>query len=194
MATLLTSKFGCNVFVSFSSSCMDQPDKNEFLEVYDAHADAVFRRCLFKTSDRETARDLTQEAFTRTWNYLIDGNDIDHMKGFVFRVANNLIKDHYKKKSATAMGQMDNFDPQRIVDSMENIEAKSQANQLLRILESMKPADRDVLTLNIVEGFGPKTIAKIQDSRENTVAVRLHRARKRLREKLDITDTENESG
>lgn len=173
---------------------MDQPDKNEFLEAYDAHADAVFRRCLFKTSDREVAQDLTQEAFTRTWSYLTDGNEIDHMKGFVFRVANNLIKDHYKKKSATAMGKMDNFDPQRIVDSMENIEAKSQANQLLRILENMKPADRDVLTLNIVEGFGPKTIAKIQDSRENTVAVQLHRARKRLRKKLDVTNTENESG
>lgn len=170
---------------------MNQPDKNKFLEVYDEHADAVFRRCLFKTSDREVARDLTQETFTRTWSYLTDGKSIDHMKGFVFRVANNLIKDHYKKSSSTAMGRMDNFDPQRIVDELENIEAKTQANQLLRVLKDMKPADRDVLTLNIVEGFGPKTIAKIQDSRENTVAVRLHRARRRLREKLDIDDNES---
>ncbi len=171
---------------------MQQPNKDNFLTVYDAHADAVFRRCLFKTSDREVARDLTQEAFTRTWEYLQDGKEIDHMKGFVFRVANNLIKDHYKKKSATAMGEMENFDPQRIIDSLENITAKSQVNQLLRELEDMKPADRDVLTLNIVEGFGPKTIAKIQDSRENTVAVRLHRARRRLREKLDIEHDDTE--
>jgi RNA polymerase sigma-70 factor (ECF subfamily) len=171
---------------------MQQPNKEEYLAVYDAHGDAVFRRCLFKTSDREVARDLTQEAFTRTWEYLQDGKEIDHMKGFVFRVANNLIKDHYKKKSATPMGKMENFDPQRIVDSLENITAKSEVNQLLRELEDMKSADRDVLTLHIVEGFGPKTIAKIKDARENTIAVRLHRARRRLREKLDIPNNDTE--
>lgn len=171
---------------------MQQPDKDKFLSVYDSHGDAVFRRCLFKTSDREAAQDLTQEAFTRTWEYLQDGKDIDHMKGFVFQVANNLIKDHYKKKSATAMGEMENFDPQRIVDSLENITAKSQVNQLLRVLKDMKTSDRDVLTLNIIEGFGPKTIAKITGVRENTVAVRLHRARRRLREELDIPNNDTE--
>jgi len=173
---------------------MQTPDKNEFLRVYDAHADAVFRRCLFKTSDREVARDLTQEAFTRTWNYIVDGKQIDHMKGFVFRVANNLIKDHYKKKSAKPMGEIDNFDPQRITDSLENIEAKAETEEVLRTLKELKPADRDVLTLNIVEGFGPQTIAKIQDVRENTVAVRLHRARRRLKEALDSSSSQSSSG
>lgn len=168
---------------------MQSFDKQDFLQAYDAHADAVYRRCLFKTSDHEVARDLTQEAFTRTWDYLTDGKEIDHMKGFIFMVANNLIKDHYKKKQAHNFGEMTEFDPSRIADSLENIEAKAEVEQVLRTLEDMKPADRDVLTLNIVEGFGPKTIAKIKDERENTISVRLHRARKRLRRQLE-TDTD----
>jgi RNA polymerase sigma-70 factor (ECF subfamily) len=164
---------------------MQSPIKEQFLREYDKHADAVFRRCLFKTSDREVARDLSQEAWTRTWDYLVDGKEIDHIKAFVFQVANNLIKDFYKKKKATAMGDMTDFDPQRIVDSLENIEAKARAEEILRMLNEMKTADRDVLTLNIVEGFGPKKIAEIKDERENTVAVQLHRARKRLRQELN---------
>jgi RNA polymerase sigma-70 factor (ECF subfamily) len=167
---------------------MQSPDKEQFLRAYDQHADAVFRRCLFKTSDRETARDLSQEAWMKTWDYLTEGKEISHIKAFVFRVANNLIKDYYKKKKAKAMGKMSDFDPQRIVDSLENIEAKARTKEILRCLDDMKPKDRDVLTLSIVEGFGPKKIAEIKDQRENTVAVQLHRARKRLRERLKNTE------
>jgi RNA polymerase sigma-70 factor (ECF subfamily) len=167
---------------------MQSPNKKQFLEAYDQHADAVFRRCLFKTSDREVARDLSQEAWMKTWDYLAGGEEINYIKAFVFRVANNLIKDYYKKKKAKAMGEMADFDPQRIVDSLENIEAKAQTKEILRCLDEMKPKDRDVLTLSIVEGFGPKKIADIKDKRENTVAVQLHRARKRLRKRLKNTE------
>lgn len=169
---------------------MQTPNKEQFLAAYNQHADAVFRRCLFKTSDRETARDLSQEAWTRTWDYLVDGKEINNIKAFVFRVANNLIKDHYKKKKATAMGDMTDFDPQRIVDSLENIEAKARTQEVLRSLDEMKPADRDVLTLSMVEGFGPQEIAEIKDERENTISVRLHRARKRLRDRLKSTNND----
>ena len=182
--------YGCNIQPLISSSYMQSPDKEQFLRAYDQHADAVFRRCLFKTSDRETARDLSQEAWMKTWDYLADGKEINHIKAFVFRVANNLIKDYYKKKKATTMGAMSDFDPQRIVDTLENIEAKARTKEVLRTLEDMKPSDRDVLTLSIVEGFGPKKIAHIKNKRENTVAVQLHRARKRLRKRLKNTSND----
>lgn len=169
---------------------MSDPDKKEFLAVYDAHADAVFRRCLFKTSDREVASDLTQEAFTRTWDYLAKGKEVDNLKAFIFTVANNLIKDYYKKKRAIAMGHMGDFDPQRIADEVENIDAKVRVEEVIRALQELKEEDRDVLTLNMLDGFGPKEIGEMLDERENTISVRLHRAKSRLREvlHLDIND------
>jgi RNA polymerase sigma-70 factor (ECF subfamily) len=170
---------------------MSDPNKKEFLAVYDAHADAVYRRCLFKTSDQEVARDLTQEAFTRTWDYLVKGKEVDNLKAFIFTVANNLIKDYYKKKRAIVMGNMNNFDPQRIADEVENIDAKVQVQEVIRALQKLKDDDRDVLTLNMLDGFGPKKIGKIMDERENTISVRLHRAKERLRKVLHL-DNENE--
>lgn len=169
---------------------MSVPDKKEFLDVYDEHADAVYRRCLFKTSNQETAQDLTQEAFTRTWDYLAGGKEVDNLKAFVFTVANNLIKDHYKKKRAVTMSDMGEFDPQRIMDEVENIEAKVEVEEVIRALKKLKEVDRDVLTLNMVEGFGPKKIGEIIDERENTVSVRLHRARARLRSVLNLDNDE----
>lgn len=166
--------------------------KEEFLTVYDEHGDAVYRRCLFKTSDHETARDLMQEAFTRTWDYMAKGKEIDNIKAFVFTVANNLIKDHYKKKKAVTMADMGEFDPQRIADTIENIEAKAEVEEVIRAFAKLKESDRDVLTLSMLEGFGPQEISEITDERENTISVRLHRARSRLRSALNIEEDNNE--
>jgi RNA polymerase sigma-70 factor (ECF subfamily) len=168
----------------------DLKTKKDFLAVYDDHSDAVYRRCLFKTSDHEIALDLMQEAFTRTWSYIVEGKEVRNVKAFVFTVANNLIKDHYKKKKAVTMADMGDFDPHRIADEVENIDDKVQVEEVIRALQQLNESDRDILTLNILDGFGPKEIGKIMDERENTVSVRLHRARVRLRSVLNITDDE----
>lgn len=182
---------GCNTIVVVSSILMsDLNTKKAFLSVYDDHADAVYRRCLFKTSDHETALDLMQEAFTRTWDYLAEGKEVRNVKAFVFTVANNLIKDHYKKKKATVMANMGDFDPHRIADEVESIDDKAQVEEVIRALQQLKESDRDILTLNMLDGFGPKEIGKIIDERENTVSVRLYRARERLRSVLNIDNDE----
>ena len=163
-----------------------QDPQAEFLQVHEEHADAVFRRCFFKTSDREVAHDLTQEAFMKTWDYIADGNEIRHMKGFIFAVANNLIKDYYKKSKAIRMGEMEEYDPSSIPDvAGENtIEAQAEVEQVLIALQELEERDRDVLVMNLVEGLGPKDIARVLNERENTISVRIHRAKKRLRTHL----------
>lgn len=168
----------------------DLNTKKDFLTVYDEHSDAVYRRCLFKTSDHEIAVDLMQEAFTRTWNYIAEGKEVRNIKAFVFTVANNLIKDHYKKKKAVAMADMGDFDPHRIADEVESIDDKVQVEEVIRALQRLKESDRDILTLSMLDGFGPKEIGEIMGERENTVSVRLHRARARLRSVLNISDNE----
>jgi RNA polymerase sigma-70 factor (ECF subfamily) len=88
------------------------------------------------------------------------------------------------------MGQMSNFDPQQIADGLENIQAKAEVEGVIRALDKLKEADRDVLTLSLVEGFGPREISEITEERENTVSVRLHRARARLRKVLHADNDE----
>ena len=52
---------------------MRSSKEEEFLRAYEEFADAIFRHCYFRISDREVAKDLTQETFTRTWKYIVDG-------------------------------------------------------------------------------------------------------------------------
>ena len=47
--------------------------QKEFEKAYDLYADAIFRHCYLRVSDRELAKDLMQEAFMKTWEYLASG-------------------------------------------------------------------------------------------------------------------------
>src|SRR5690349_2423271 len=59
--------------------------QEEYLSAYDAYADAVFRLCYGKTSNREEAKDMTQEVFLRVWQRLESGaGDIENVRAFLF--------------------------------------------------------------------------------------------------------------
>jgi DNA-directed RNA polymerase specialized sigma24 family protein len=50
-----------------------EDQKNNFVKAYDENADALFRHCLFNINDREAAKDVLQNTFTKTWNYIVGG-------------------------------------------------------------------------------------------------------------------------
>lgn len=155
--------------------------EQQFKDSYDELSDAVFRRCLFKTSDREVALDLTQDTFMRVWDYIQEGKNIRNLKAFTYTVANNLIKDYYKKKKATPMRDMGQYDPLALIeDTNENIEAKAEVEQVVKAMEQLEEKDREVLMMRYVDGKHPQDIAEILSERTNTISVRIHRARKKL--------------
>jgi RNA polymerase sigma-70 factor, ECF subfamily len=162
----------------------------QFLTCYDAYADAIFRQCYFKTSDREVAKDLTQDVFAKTWDYLVQGKTVDNLKSFIFTVANNAIKDWYKKHRAIPQSAFE-YDPfANFSDETQNSsETVAEVTIVLRALDSLDPRDRDVITMRFVEGIPPREIAGILGERENTISVRITRALKKLRLIIDPAQT-----
>lgn len=155
--------------------------EEEFLTLYDAYADAIFRHCYFRVYERERARDLVQEAFVRTWEYAAGGNVIENARAFLYRVANNLIIDEARKKKALSLDALreEGFDPR---DPRENAVIKNaEVQEILRLLQTMDESTRHLVTLRFVDGFGPKEIAAVLGETENAVSVRLHRTMAMLR-------------
>src|SRR3990167_4352630 len=73
--------------------------KQEFAKAYDEFADAIFRHCYFRLSNREKAKDMMQETFMRVWSYMEKGNTIEFTKirPFLYKTASNLIIDEYRR-------------------------------------------------------------------------------------------------
>lgn len=165
---------------------MSQPSKNmekAFLEAYDEYADAIFRFCMVKVSDKERALDITQDTFTRVWEYSSKGNIIDNWKPFLFRTANNLIVDYYRKKKSVSLDEMEEevgFVPSETAGITADMQAEYTI--ALKKLNELDETYRDPVMLRVVEGLSPKDIAETLGISENVASVRIHRGIAKLRE------------
>lgn len=155
-------------------------EKN-FLAAYDEHADALFRHCLLRLRDREIARDIVQEAFSRTWLYLSDGKKIDYMRAFLYRVATNLIVDASRKKKSSSLDTMMEEDGFELQDeSLTHPDIIPQTREVMQHLKSLDEIYRIAITKRFFEEKSPKEIAVELGVSENVVSVRIHRGIERL--------------
>lgn len=163
-----------------------------FLEAFESHADALFRHCYFRISDRERARELVQDVFTKVWEYLVSGKNIDTFRPFLYRTLNNLIIDEYRKKKSISLESL--FDD-GVVDEGAFSELSTDEDtrklrtfdveQLRRVVEELSIGERQVVTLRFFDGFTPREISKLLNVSANAVSVRINRAVKKLRERID---------
>lgn len=156
--------------------------EQEFLKAYDQFADAIFRHCVFRVSDREKAKDLAQGSFVRLWDYMSQGKEIDNMRAFLYRIANNLIIDEYRKKKDESLDRMrdeEGFDVG--FDVMRDIETKDEHAKAVALLECLPDKYREALVMRHVDGLSVKDIAHLTHETENVISVRIHRAIEKLK-------------
>jgi RNA polymerase sigma-70 factor (ECF subfamily) len=159
--------------------------ENVFVESFSLYGDAIFRFCMVKVSNVELAEDMTQEVFTRYWQYLRDGKEMTHTRSFLYTIANNMAKDWYKKKKADSLDQK--MESGNIpTDTASSPEVIARYQEVLYTIEDLEHKDKEVLLLTYVEGLPPKDIAEVLGENANAISVRLNRASKRLQQKLGI--------
>jgi RNA polymerase sigma-70 factor (ECF subfamily) len=182
--------------------------QSEFLNAFDAYHDAIFRFCLFKVSNREVAQDLTQETFMRYWQTLLTSLDltsldsfegteikpvdakaqatIQNERAYLYTIARNLIIDWYRKRKDASLDRIKDTGVDFEGAGAAEITDNASTEEILAVLKTLEDGDREVLLLRYVEGYGPQEIAKLLTESPNVVSVRIHRALKKLQEKLHI--------
>lgn len=160
--------------------------KEEFIKAYDELADSLFRFCFFKISDREKAKDLVQETFLKTWQHVMKGEEISNLRAFLYKVANNLVIDHYRKRKDLSLDSLreEGFDPPS--GEKERIIIQAEHSQVIKALKKLDAMYREVVVMRFLDGLSPKEIGQVLEVSENVVSVRLNRALKKLGEILNI--------
>lgn len=176
-----------------SQTSNTQATEKAFLAAYDLHADSIFRFIMSKTSDKETAHDLTQDTFTRVWDYCVGGGEVAQWKPFLFRTAYNLVIDYYRKKRSISLDALEE-DKGFIAPDITSLSASDEAEhaRLRATLKTMDDTYRDVLLLRYVEDMPVQEIGVALELSPNIVSVRIHRGIKILREKLGVVLEESQ--
>lgn len=156
--------------------------ESQFSDLYEGFVDPVFKHCYFRVSDREKAKDLTQTVFERLWKHMTKGGDLTSPKAFIFRITNNLIIDEYRTKKDDSLDVLMEGGFDVMSEDFENIFKNLEGAETLKLLENLPEQYRDVLIMRYIDDLALSEIGDILGERENTIAVRIYRGIKKLKE------------
>ena len=157
-----------------------------FSQIYDENVEKIYRFIFLKVSSQDIAQDLCSETFIRAWKRFNDKDEqIDNPQAFIYKVARNLIIDHYREKGKTQMIQIENVP---VIDDRTDIEKeshqKSDLENIQAVLANIKPEYQEVVTYHYINDLTIPEIAKITNKTENNVRVTLHRALSSIKSKI----------
>lgn len=170
--------------------------QERFLAAYDEHADKLFRHAYFRVSSREVALDLVQDTYTKTWDYVVKGGQVEEFKPFLYRTLNNLIIDEYRKKKSDSLdarfeeeGVDEGSFEALILDGKQDLDVRYDAEELRSHIHALPDTYRDIVVMRYLDEFMPQEIADMTGLTVNVISVRIHRGialiKKQLKEKHD---------
>jgi RNA polymerase sigma-70 factor, ECF subfamily len=122
---------------------------------------------------------LTQETFLKAFANINTFDTANSLKNWLFTIAYNLVISHYRRKKIRLA------DPQELHDiPASNAQFQESADWLWNAVSQMEPDTQTVLWLHYKQDMAVEDITRVMKRSSPAVRVLLHRARKRLANKL----------
>lgn len=150
----------------------------------------VYRYVRFRVATREVAEDVTSEVFMKALRSIHRYDPtIASPKTWLLRIARNAVTDHLRalKRRGSLHVSLDRV-PDLVADvpsQEERVVRQERIQRLLNGTQTLRKADQEILSLRYGSGLDNAEIAEHLGISNNAVAVRLHRALKRLKVVVD---------
>ena len=165
-------------------------EQNAFAELVSRYQAYVFTLVMRMVKSREEAEEVAQDVFIKAYRSLADFRGESKFSTWLYTIANTTSITFLRKKRLD-IHSLDNekvFEAANSRDSGFNaniIEQKSRINMVNEAIGMLSPDDAEVITLFYKAEQNLEEIARILGIEANTAKVRLHRARTRLKEKME---------
>lgn len=154
----------------------------------------MFSLLLRMVRERETAEDLSQEAFVKAFRALASYDPKRKFSNWLFKIAHNTAIDHLRRHRPKTLSIDDAQDDQTpLAEQLADATAVSPARQarssaiaaaVETAIAELRDEYREVLVLRFIEGLSYQDISEVTEQPLGTVKTQIHRARKVLAEKL----------
>lgn len=171
-------------------SAVLQGNKQAYAELVKRYQNFVFTICLRYTSNREDAEEIAQDIFVKAYRYLADFRGDAKFSTWLYTIVNTSCITFLRKKKLA----VHSLDDKRVFSVADNIDGGMRANQVeqksrVAIVNNaiglLSADDAKVITLFYKGEQTLEEIGTILGMEPNTVKVKLHRARVRLKEKME---------
>lgn len=167
-------------------------DAAETGDLFTAYHDRICRYIAGMIRDPTEAEDLTQETFLRAHCRQDALRDSKAARGWLYRIATNVCLDRLRQRArqVAAGGEGDLEDAHSAVleapSAQEQTERAETSACVQRCLDYLPDSYRAVILLYEAHGLTAVEIAELLGVSVATIKIRLHRARQRLQEIMEI--------
>ena len=159
-------------------------DAKAFRRLYELHAGRIRHYIAFRVKRVEDADELTSEVFLRVWEY-VSVHKVDNVTALFFKIARNLIVDHYRKDGRTVpltpVIEAELAAPGSVTDQLQ---IKEEATELIEAMKQLTLEQQEVLRMRYLDEMSAEEIGEQLDRTPNSVRVILHRAKQALKKQV----------
>lgn len=165
-------------------------DEAAFRELVEKYQNKVFSIIYGILRNQNDAEDIAQQVFTKIYFSIQNFDSRSSLLTWIYKITTNECYDYLRKKRVRKLVYESDVseDDTRLMENSEANADRSQAidDQLaqrqlvLKLLEKVNPEERNLILLKEVEGLSVQELADMTGMNENTIKVKLFRARQKL--------------
>jgi len=157
-------------------------DLKAFSKIYDLMVEKVYKYLYFKV-EQEVAFDLTETTFLKVWENIkkYQKKSGSTFVSWVFRIAHNLLVDHYRFNKVTVELDINVADHKTENSPIYLTEQSLSRGSLKMALSKLKEDQREVVTHFFINGLDNFEVASLMNKSEGGLRVLKHRALQELK-------------
>lgn len=165
-------------------------DQQAYAGLVARYQNYVFTLTLRFTRNREDAEEVSQDVFIKAYRSLADFRGASKFSTWLYTIVNTTCLTFLRKKRL----EVHSLDNEKVFEAADSVDSGLRANQVEQksrqamvnnAIGMLSPDDAEVLTLFYKGEQTLEEMAMILGIEANTAKVRLHRARTRLKEKME---------
>ncbi|ULQ53467.1 RNA polymerase sigma factor [Flavihumibacter fluvii] len=165
-------------------------DQQAYAQLVSKYQNYIFTIILRYLPSREDAEEVAQDVFVKAYRSLADFRGDSKFSTWLYTIATTTSITFLRKNKL----DIQSLDNDKVFAHADNIDGGMRANQVEqkskiamvnKAIQLLSPDDAQVITLFYNGEQSLEEIAQVLGQETNTVKVRLHRARQRLKEKME---------
>ncbi len=158
---------------------------------YKRHASSVYRFAFRRTHDAALADEIVNDTLHQTWVSAGTFTGQSSVKTWLLGIAKNKILDALRSKGRLEAKHLDASEDEQEAfadtapGAYAQLLAKQQGQHLSQCFDNLPPEQQACMHLSFVEGLSLAEIAQVMTIPANTVATRIHHAKRKLRDCME---------
>jgi RNA polymerase sigma-70 factor (family 1) len=164
-----------------------QSDSQALEALFNRYYRSLCQFCAVYVKDSAIAEEIIANLFMKVWDNRSDARVLN-VKNYLFTAAKNLSLNHIQKKKEPVWAIEDTPVQQQLLQDTNTpfkiLSARESYNKMLSLINTLPPAQRQVLLMSRVDGMCKHEVAGILGITVRTVETTLYQSIKKLRELL----------